>query len=115
MRQVEVEARVGRDEPDFGTGPDLRRSCVRPPTPAAAFDAAQAGKAECRRLGELVGEPQFELPALPHFKERARDRASVGISGGRRGRRRLELKRRRRGFETNQSHPAGGQRIRPSR
>ena len=106
MRQVEIEAGIGGDEADFGARAGLERFLREAADAGGRVRRPQARKAQRRRLGEPVGEPQLQLLALPEPDERARNRASIGESRRRFGRGRGELKRRRRGFEAEKPSPA---------
>ena len=113
VREIEIEAGIGRDEADFGARAGLEARPGEAADAGGGVGRAQARKAQRRRLGELVGEHELHLLALPELDERAGDRAGVGVSRRRLGRGRGELKPRRRGLEAEKAVGRRGGGVRP--
>ncbi len=109
MREIEVEAGVGRRKADVETGAGRNRRLA--PTQAAdprrGVDGAQAGKAQRRRLGQFVAQPHFQRFALADTQQRAGRAAVVGERARRLGGGSRQLQRRRRRVEREEAVRAG--------
>ncbi len=83
MRQVEIEAGIGRDEAYVGA-PARRHPRLREAADTGAgVRRPQPRKTQRGRLGELVDELEFQLLAFLETQKRAGRRAGVSVSRGR--------------------------------